>query len=177
MKVLKTSTLLILVPILIIALGFGVYYVSYEWSIQRNINRIKEENELFYEILNEEDIDIQNYVLYEEIFIENGKYYLIFTEDVTSIYDEGDIIQGILLEIESDINTAYSSDINLEEENDIYSLPYLWLAGGNSTYGTSQGFYIRSELRRLILENNSSIAQRIITIKIEGSYCLGKLEF
>lgn len=53
MKVLKIVTLLILVPILIIALGFGVCYVSYEWSIQRNINRIKEENELFYEILNE----------------------------------------------------------------------------------------------------------------------------
>ncbi|XMB72505.1 hypothetical protein RJI07_01040 [Mycoplasmatota bacterium WC30] len=176
MKKIKYLILIILIPILIVALGFGIYFISYEWGVQRNIDNMKTENESFYDILNEEGIDVHNYVLYEEIFMENGKYYLIFTEDTTALYEEGDVIIGILLEIESDIYTEYIPSINWEIEGSNYTLPYLWIAGGGSAYLTSQAFFKRAELRRLVLENSSSITLGDITIMIDGSYCLGKLE-
>ncbi|MBN2877194.1 MAG: hypothetical protein JXL85_06000 [Bacilli bacterium] len=176
MRKLKYLTLAILIPVLMVCLGFGIYYISYEWSIQSNINKMEEENEYFYEILNVEGIDVHNYGLYEEIFIESGVYYLVFFENGTGI-QEGDIIQGIMLRIETDIDTEYVPSIDLVMEDSNYVLPSLWIAGGGSALGTSQAFFKRAELRRLILENNTNITQQSISIKIEGSYCLGKLEF
>lgn len=177
MKYIKRVLLIIFTPVLIIALVFGITYISNEWRIQRNICNTEKQNAIFYSDLNNEGINYLNYYLYEEVFIEDGVYYLIFTEDSTAIHEEGEIIQGIMISIETDIYSEYKSEINLGKEDANYVLPYLWLAGGGSAYGTSQAFYKRAELRRLIVENNTKITQQNITIKIEGSHCLGKLEF
>ncbi|MBN2877804.1 MAG: hypothetical protein JXL85_09170 [Bacilli bacterium] len=177
MRQIKRIVLIILLPILAIAAGVLIYYASYEWSIQRNISRMHKENEEFYLLLDAEGISYQDYTLYEEVFIENGNYYLIFTEGYLYEYEEGELVQGMMLEIESDIYTEYRPDISLRLESPYYILPNLWIAGGGSALGTSSAFFKRAELRRLIIENNTSIEIYSITIKLEGEFCLGKIEF
>jgi hypothetical protein len=176
MKNNKALMLIIIIPILIVAVGFGVYYLSFEIRINRNINQIEEENTIFYNILNEENVDIGDYILYEEIFVDDGIYYLVFTEESTSMHEEGDLLQGIMLRIETDIETYYTSSINLSTEDSNYVLPSLWMAGGGSALNTSQAFLRRAELRKLLVENNTSITKENITIIIEDSHCLGQLE-
>jgi hypothetical protein len=176
MKNNKALMLIIIIPILIVAAGFGICFLSFEIRINRNLNQIEEENAIFYNILNEKNVDIGDYILYEEIFVDDGIFYLVFTEESTSIHEEGDLLQGIMLRIETDIETDYTSFINLNTEDSNYVLPSLWIAGGGSALNTSQAFLRRAELRRLLVENNTSITKENITIKIEDSHCLGKLE-
>lgn len=177
-KYLKRSIIIILIPIVIILLSIGIYYVSYNLAISSKIKKIEKENNEFYELLNDKNIDFDNYVLYEDVFMDNQYFYLVFTEDSTAIHEDGDILQGILMKIDCDVITEYTSDINLELEGSNYPLPSLWIAGGNdSAYSTVIAFWKRAELRRLIIENSSNIVLQNISIKIEGSQCLGKIMF
>jgi hypothetical protein len=177
-KYLKSTLITILIFIFIILLSIGIYYVSYNLAISSKINKIEEENNQFYELLNDKNIDFDNYVLYEEVFMDNQFFYLVFTEDNTAIYEDGEILQGILIKIDCDVITEYKSDFNLELEGSNYLLPSLWIAGGNdSAYSTVNAFWKRAELRRLIIENSSNIVLQNISIKIEGSHCLGKILF
>jgi hypothetical protein len=176
MKNNKALMLIIIIPILIVATGLGIYFLSFEIRINRNINQIEEENEIFYNILNEENVDIGDYILYEEIFVDDGVYYLVFTKESTSIHEDGDLLQGIMLRIETDIEHEYTSSIILNTEDSNYVLPSLWVAGGGSALNTSQAFLRRAELRKLLVENNTGITKENIIIKIEDAHCLGKLE-
>jgi len=128
--------------------------------------------------LKDKNIDFNNYVLYEEVFMDNQYFYLVFTEDNTSFYEEGDILLGILMKIDCDVITEYKSDINLKLEGSNYLLPSLWIADGDdSAYSTVNAFLKRAELMRLIIENSSNIVLQSISIEIEGSRCLGKILF
>lgn len=176
MRNIKALMLIIIIPILIVAVGLGIYFLSFEIRINRNINQMEDENEIFYNILSEENIDVEDYILYEEIFEDDGIYYLVFTEEFTASYEDGDLLQGIMLRIETDIETDYTSSIILNTEDSNYVLPSLWIAGGGSALSSSQAFLRRAELRRLLVENNTSITKENITIKIEDSHCLGQLE-
>jgi hypothetical protein len=176
MKNIKTLSLIIIIPFIIVAIGLGSYFLSFETRINRNIIKIEDENEIFYNILSEENVDIDDYILYEEIFVDNGVYYLIFTEAWTTTYEDGDLLQAIMLRVETYIDTEYNPSINLVMEDSNYILPSLWMAGGGSALNTSRAFLKRAELRRLLVENNMAITQESITIRIEDSHCLGKLE-
>ncbi len=178
MKKTKYNFLIILIPIIAFGLGIGVYFLNQNRMIERNIDLMQTENDLFYTLLFEEHIDIGDNVLYDLVIYEDGTYYIIFTEAATALYEEGDVINGVLLEIQSDIYTEYNSDIELSMDvvNEHYTLLYLWLAGGGSSYTSSISFYKRAELRRLVIENQTNIIRQDITIKITGSLCLGKLE-
>ena len=177
-KHLKSTLIVILIPVFIILLSIGIYYISYNLTINSKINKIEEEDKQFFELLNDKSIDFNNYVLYEEVFMDNQYFYLVFTEDNTSLYEEGDILQGILMKIDCDIITEYKSDINLKLEGSNYMLPSLWIAGGDdSAYTTVNAFLKRAELRRIIIENSFNIVLQNISIKIEGSQCLGKIFF
>jgi len=177
-KYLKSALIVILIPVFIILLSIGIYYVSYNLTINSRINKIEEENKQFFELLKDKNIDFNNYVLYEEVFMDNQYFYLVFTEDNTSFYEEGDILLGILMKIDCDVITEYKSDVNLKLEGSNYLLPSLWIAGGDdSAYSTVNAFLKRAELRRLIIENSSNIVLQSISIEIEGSRCLGKILF
>ena len=176
MKVVK-KILIILSPFIIIGLIIGGFFLTYDIRVEINRNKMENENELFYDLLDQNSIDVEGLSLYEEVLIDDGKYYIIFMEMDSFYYPtEGSIVSGILLEIDTDITTEYLPSFDLEIREEYYILPSLWIAGGGSSIATAQSFYKRAELRRLLIENNNTITVSNITIKIEGSYCLGKLE-
>ncbi|MDY0318233.1 MAG: hypothetical protein RBQ64_06615, partial [Candidatus Izemoplasmatales bacterium] len=75
-KYLKSALIVILIPVFIILLSIGIYYVSYNLTINSRINKIEEENKQFFELLKDKNIDFNNYVLYEEVFMDNQYFYL-----------------------------------------------------------------------------------------------------
>jgi len=176
MRKLPRILLLILLPFLLIGLSLGTYFLVNEIRIQNNIAAMRNENDLFYAALEAEGIDIRGYVLYEEVFLEEGGYFLIFTEDATSAHEEGDLLQGILLRVHTDVSSEYSPSIECGKEDTLYILPFTWMAGGGSALASSESFRERAEIRRAILEDNAGVTTENITIRIEGSVCLGKLE-
>lgn len=167
----------VITTVFLILVMIGSYFLLSEWRIHRQINIMTDNNETFDMLLQGEGIDLSDYVCYEEVFVGDGHYQLVFTEETTAFYDEGTMVDAILLDIVSDIETMYRPDVTLHQEDSTYQLPYLWIAGGGKTYGTALAFAKRSELRCLIIEHNQGITISHITLKIEGSHCLGKLEF
>lgn len=176
MRKIPKIILLIGIPLVFAALVAGTFYLVNEIRIQNNIAVMKNENELFYAALETEGIDLRDYVLYEEVFLEEGGFFLVFTEGATSLHQEGDLIQGLLLRVHSEVSSGYSPSIECGKEDSLYVLPSLWIAGGGSAFSTSESFRERAEIRRAILENNTGLTTENITIRIEGATCLGKLE-
>jgi len=174
---LKNVISYILLLIILAFISIGAYYPISNYLTQRNINKIEAENDRFFQLLNDEGILYNNYILYEEIWHEDDTFYLIFTEESTEILAEGETVSAILIVITSDIKTEYVSSISKNLEGEHYILPSIWIAGGGSAPTTVQAFFKRAELRRLILENHTNINQYLTQVKIEDSFCLGKIEF
>ena len=91
--------LLVILPTTILVLLI-IFAGSYFWGIQSSINKIEDANENFYGLLEDSGIDVSGYVLYEEVFSTNGTFYLIFL-DANATQEEGEIVEGMLLEIDS----------------------------------------------------------------------------
>ena len=180
MNHLKTGMTAVIGFVLFTGIILGGYLLINYIGVQRNIHRIEQANEAFYQAIDNLDIDIENYFLYEEVFFEEGNYYIIFVAgDASTVpFNEGDEYQALLLEVDTTlIDTAYRSSINLEKDGDNYVLPALWIAGGGTSTATVQDFLIRARFRQELINQSTSISIEEITIRIEGDYCLGKIEF
>ncbi|HOW99953.1 MAG TPA: hypothetical protein PK545_04960, partial [Deltaproteobacteria bacterium] len=64
---------------LVVGLALGAYFLVNEIEIQNNIAAMREDNMYSEGFLLAHGIDVTDYVLYEEVFIEDGGFYLIFT--------------------------------------------------------------------------------------------------